>query len=205
MNKGFNNIRRIPRYLWYRYVKKRVPFTYETVAGAELARFSARFYIEIKLLNEAIGDYHAKRSIEIGCGYGRLTPWIADHSDHHYAIEPESDLLDKARKYYPYCQFHQTSAQKLPFNDRFFDLCVCWTVLMHIPPSELFKATKEIQRVCDPQAIIILAEGVGNKKNHGFWQHSIEEWKNLLLPWKLTWYKPSPFVPTVMRFERNNS
>lgn len=148
LKNGFKKPHRIPGYLWNRYVRRRVSFTHEAVAGPlRLPEFSARLYIETKLLNEAIGRFRSRRSLEIGCGYGRLTPWIAEHSDEHFPVEPESDLLNDARRLYPNFHFFQAKAQELPFSDCYFDLCVCWTVLIHIPPMELSKAVGEIKRV----------------------------------------------------------
>jgi len=222
--KGIKKPHKIPSYLRYRlrtffsvHINKRIPFTYEGVAtgwgvkGAGLPHFSARLYREAKLLNEAIGSHHAKRSLEIGCGYGRLTPWIADHSDEHYAIEPESVLLNDARKLYPNVYFYQAKAQKLPFPNCYFDLCVSWTVLGHIPPKEFTKAVTQIKRVCTLDALIILAEGVGEKRGSRCWEHTLEEWMDLFLPWKLTWCTERKIEETfkgsaglVLRFERKN-
>jgi len=217
--KGIKKPHRIPSYLRSKMVRifgKRVPFTHEDVVsgwgikGAGLPHFSARLHAEVKLLNEAIGGYHAKRSLEVGCGYGRLTPWIAEHSDQHYAIEPESALLSDAKELHPNVRFYHAKAQKLPFPNGFFDLCVTWTVLHHVLPKELPKTVTEIKRVCAPEAIIILAEGVGKERARKYWQHTLEEWKELLSPWKLTQYRERKIEETyksnaglVMRFERN--
>jgi len=179
------------RNLFYIYFRKRVPFSYDRiVSSSSPSQFSALLYREVVLLNNAIGTYHAKRSLEIGCGYGRLTPWIAEHSDEQYAIEPELTLLKDARKLYPSVKFYHAVAQKLPFPDGYFDLCVSWTVLMHIPPREINKAIYEIKRVCSPEAIIILAEGVGEKSSRfGYWDRTLEEWKVLFSPYELTWFR----------------
>jgi SAM-dependent methyltransferase len=222
--RGIKRPHRIIPYLWYKlrvsynnYIRKRVPFTYEGVVGgwgvkgAGLPHFSARLYKEVKLLNDAIGGYHAKRSLEIGCGYGRLTPWLTEHSDHHYAIEPESVLLNDAKKLYPDVRFHHAKAQKLPFPDNYFDLCVTWTVLQHIPPKELAKAVAEIKRVGTSDAVIILAELVeGKGEGSRTWPHVLEEWKNRFSPWKLSWCKKRIVEETnkgesglVMRFEND--
>lgn len=198
------------------HIRKRVPFTYEKVAsgwgikGAGLPHFSARLYKEVQLLNQAIGSYHAKRSLEIGCGYGRLTPWIAEHSDQHYAIEPESILLNDAKKLYPNISFYKAKAQKLPFPNSYFDLCVSWTVLQHIPPKGLTQVVTEMKRVCTPEAMIVLAERVGRGNGYRLWGHPLREWKSLFLPWKLTWCTERKIEGTfkgstsnlVMRFER---
>jgi len=224
--KGIKRPQKIPSYLRgkiryiYRsievHIRKRVSFDYESVAGAVaggkgLPNFSARIYREVKLVTEAIGSYHAKRSLEIGCGYGRLTPWIAEHSDQHYAIEPEPVLLNDAKKLFPNVSFYQAIAQKLPFPNCHFDLCVSWTVLQHVPPKELTKAVTEIKRVCAPEAIIILGETVGEKGGGApTWQHTLKEWEDLFSPWKLTRCTERKLEETfkgyaglVMRFERS--
>jgi len=205
-------------YIFNVYIRKRTPFTYDEVVadwgikGAGLPHFCARLYAEVKLLEEAVGDYHAKRSLEIGCGYGRLTPWIAKHSDQHYAIDPESFLLKNAEKLYPNVRFYQAKAQKLPFPDKYFDFCVSWTVLQHIPPKQFIKAVAEIKRVCTPEATIILVEGVGNLiSDLGiYWEHTLEEWTALFSPWELIWQKERKLEASyksvahglIMRFER---
>lgn len=205
---GLKRPYRIPRYVWYKHVQKRVPFTEEEVAGGEIPMLHARIYIEAKLLGEVIGDFHAQRSLEIGCGYGRLTPWIAEHSVEHCSIEPESSLRNEAEKLYPNFQFYQASAQKLPFSDDFFDLCVCWTVLVHIPPTELEKVITEIKRVCSQKSVIILSESTDEyeadyEPRWGFWRHKTETLTNLLSPWKMVCRKEGYKGLSVMRFERS--
>lgn len=192
---------RIPHYFWHRYIKKRVAFTRETVAGSELPVLHARLYKEVRLLEQAIGDFHANKSLEVGCGYGRLVPWIAEHSNQHFAIEAESTLLEDARKLYPASSFHHAKAQKMPFPDRYFDLCVCWTVLIHIPPTELPIVASEIKRVCKPKATIILCEGIGNLELDGVWHHTLDEWHALFSPYKMTLNLPFQHGVSVMRFE----
>jgi len=220
--KSIKKPRRIPWYIKYKilssfniHIRKRMPFTYEQVVsawgvkGTGLPHFSARLYKEVKLLDKAIAGYHAKRSLEIGCGYGRLTPWIAEHSERHYTVEPEFILLNDAKKLYPNIYFYQTKAQKLPFPNNYFDLIVSWTVLQHVPPKELTKAITEIKRVCTPKAIIILAEGVGKEKGLNYWEYTLEEWKELLSPWQLAWSTEREIEETfkgtaglIMRFAR---
>ena len=196
-------------------IRKRVPFNHEGVVsgwgigGDGLANFSARLYRDVKLLKEAIGNYHGKKTIEIGAGYGRLTPWIAEHSEQHYAIEPEPSLLDVANILYPEIKFSCALVQNLPYPNNFFDLCVSWTVLQHIPPLYIKQATNEIKRVLTDKAIIILAEGVGACARDKYWERQLDEWKELFSPWKLVWYKERKieetykgFAGLVMRFER---
>ena len=197
----------------------RVPFSINRVVsgfgikGAGLPHFSSRLYKEVNLLNEAICDYRANRSLEIGCGYGRLTPWIAEHSDIHYSIEPENILIEYARKLYPNVIFNKAKVQELPFPDNYFDLCISWTVLQHIPTKkELIKAINEIKRVCTNKSIIIIAEGVGSVKRITYNEYTLEEWIALFKPYELVWSKERKIENAlkgnegvVMKFKHSNN
>lgn len=226
---AIKNPSRIPKYLkylWWRAsdglegalnknVRKRVPFSYERAVsgcgkgGVDLPAFSSRLFREVKLLQQAIGDYKAEKSLEIGCGYGRLTPWIMEYSREHYAIEPEKKLFDDAKRLNPKAYFHNVTAQKLPFPDSFFDLCVSWTVLQHIPPKEQTKAIEEMKRVAKKTAILIVAEDTGTYEGGTIWMHTVEKWAELFKPWQLVWQTdrildetfPDP-CGKVMRFEQ---
>jgi SAM-dependent methyltransferase len=222
--KALRNPQKIPGYLWWksglqeafnRRIRKRIPFSYEAVVsdwgieGPGLPHFSSRLYYEVRLLQKAIGINKFDKSLEIGCGYGRLTPWIAEYSKEHYAIEPEKKFFLDAKLLYPTVHFYNTKVQKLPFPDAFFDLCVSWTVLQHIPPEELEKAANEIKRVAKNSAIIILAEEIGTLQSETTWFRTLNGWAKLLEPWRLVWQTDRVLEKTagktqgkVMRFER---
>ncbi|WP_227357170.1 methyltransferase domain-containing protein [Haladaptatus salinisoli] len=51
--------------------------------------------------------------MEVGCGYGQLTPWIADCADEHYAIDPARSLLSAAHRKYPDVWFQRARAEML--------------------------------------------------------------------------------------------
>lgn len=180
--------------------------------GKSLAypEFSARLWAEVKLLESAVGTKRALNSLEIGCGYGRLTPWISAFSDVHYAIEPERKLLASAEKLYPWVTFRQAKAEAIPFPDRTFDLVVSWTVLQHIKPKIILACVDEIKRVSSEDAVLVIAEGVGRGKVRGYWERTSSEWNDLLSPWKLSWSTPRRLETTysgeagqIMRFERD--
>ena len=214
----------LPRYLWWRLglknafdrkIRKRIPFSYQAVAsdwgikGAGLPHFSSRLYCEVKLLQEAIGKRKFGRSLEIGCGYGRLTPWIMEYSKEHYAVEPEKMLLEDAKILHPKVHFYNTKAQKLPFPDEFFDLCVTWTVLQHIPTEEQEKAAIEIKRVAKKSATIVIAEEIGTFHSASVWFRTLDGWSKLFEPWQLVWQTDRVLERTagktqgkIMRFER---
>ncbi|MBA7538794.1 hypothetical protein ES705_31071 [subsurface metagenome] len=217
--KGIRNLHHVPPFIitlfrayFERYVRRRMGFTHkEVVTGvSNYAEFSSRLYMEVQLLKNALKDYSAQRSLEVGCGYARLTPWIAEYSKEHHAVDAESKLLKDAQMLYPSVQFHKATVQNLPFPTNYFDLCVSWTVLQHIPPEELARAVREVKRVLKTNGIFIIAEETENMTALDTWGHSLEEWKELFSPWKLVWHTERKVETThyrkyagmVMRFER---
>lgn len=170
----------------------RLPFDVENVAlgisSPKISQYTANLYREVQLLEKALNGAKFTRSLEVGCGYGRVTPWIMRYSKEHYAVDPEPELLKLATKSYPTVKFLRTTAQNLPFPDDYFDLIAIFSVLHHIPPGEFQKAVEEIKRVATPNATIFLHERVRGRGGLKFrsWPRPIETYKRLFYPWKLT-------------------
>jgi ubiquinone/menaquinone biosynthesis C-methylase UbiE len=149
-----------------------ITFTTEGFAAApSIPALMARNFYEVKYLKktlEQIQAYDIKplKSLEIGCGYGRLSPFIAEFFNEHYAVDINKSALDTARSLYPSINFPSTasinfiesSATKLPFEPQTFDCIITWTVLQHIPPQLIDSAITEINRVAKEKAFIILCE-----------------------------------------------
>lgn len=122
-----------------------------------------RNYYEVTELRRCLGfmaehDVKPERSLEIGCGFGRLSPFIAEHFQQHTAVDINTGALSEASRFYPQVKFSQASATELPFPDKTFDTVITWTVLQHIPNSLVGKALNEIRRVAKPKSLIILCE-----------------------------------------------
>lgn len=188
MLKGVKN-----RLRTYRTLKKegRLPFGVENVAlgisSPKIAEYTANLYREIQLLDKALGKARFNRSLEVGCGYGRITPWIMKYSKEHHAIDPEPELLKLAGRSYRTVKFTRATAQKLPYPDGHFDLIVVFSVLHHIPPREFEKSVKEIKRVAKPNATIFLHERVRGQGGYKFrsWPRPVDIYEQVFSPWKL--------------------
>jgi SAM-dependent methyltransferase len=189
--KGLKKPYRIPSYLYSKIrnlrdqSRGRISFSHTQVVSWPRPEFCALLYEQVNLLQTALANCSATRSLEIGCGYGRLTPWIRDYSKDHYAIEPEPKLLDDARKLYPAVKFYEATVQNLPFHNNYFDLIVSWIILQHIPPKEFPKAVEEIKRVAHPTATILIAELTEGEKGNRWWPRSVHEYEEIFKPWKL--------------------
>jgi len=137
------------------------------VEASDPAALLCRHYYEVKHLSASLGlmskyGVTPQSSLEIGCGYGRLSPYIATHVERHTAVDINSWAVDQARQYYPNVSFAIASATDLPFPDDGFDVVITWTVLQHIPDSHIEKALTEISRVAKRKSLLILCEATLN-------------------------------------------
>ncbi|WP_109488981.1 class I SAM-dependent methyltransferase [Occallatibacter savannae] len=105
------------------------------------------------------------RSLEVGCGFGRLSPYIAEHFLQHTAVDINQWALAEATRFYPQVSFSSASATELPFPESTFDAVITWTVLQHVPNALIGKALEEIKRVAKPKSLLILCEATLNAAN----------------------------------------
>lgn len=80
------------------------------------AAYHAKRYHEFQGI-EGLLTHHCEvpfeRSLEVGCGYGHLSSWLARLSGAHHAVDPNSETIEMARTHYPQVDFREASAQAL--------------------------------------------------------------------------------------------
>jgi len=122
-----------------------------------------RHYYEVQRLRRCLSrlpelGVARGRSLEIGCGYGRLSAHIAEYFDLHDAVDINEWALARGRQCYPFVRFTRASGTDLLFADHTFDAIVTWTVLQHVPNHLIGTALSEIVRVAKPKSLIVLCE-----------------------------------------------
>ncbi len=162
-------------------------------------QFSARLYYEADCLQrrlDAVTSGQIDRALEIGCGYGRLTPWIDNFAAETHAIDPNESVIADAREQYSHITFEVERAENLPYPDDSFDLIVTWTVLQSIPPDAIHDVTAEIVRVLAPGGTLLIAEQVEKPDRNITWSRSEAEYERLLAPLELLESHPRPVEST---------
>ena len=154
------------------------------VAATSPAMLLARHNYETRRIASALSGIRASRSLEVGCGFGRLSLTIAEHSDAHTAIDINRDALDLAQASYPRIDFQYGSAESLPFLDATFDLLVTWTVLQHVRPERIDRACSELVRVLASGATVLLCEETARPHDSGghTWHRTVQDYERLLSP-----------------------
>lgn len=158
----------------------------------------------------ARGQYD--HAVEIGCGYGRLTPWLGEFASRVTGVDPNPEVLSLLDEYYPSADIATVSAlvQHLPFPDDTVDLVVTRAVLQHIPPDEIETAVREMRRIASDDAHILLSEASTGREKPPFHPRSEREYAALFEPFSLvrSWQPAAPatsrdYVRTHMTFERD--
>ena len=70
----------------------------------------ARHNFELIRIRELLNGPGFNISLEIGCGFGRLSLAFAEHSMHHVAVDINNNAMTLARSTYPNIDFRQASA-----------------------------------------------------------------------------------------------
>lgn len=79
-------------------------------------------------------DFAGKHVLEVGCGTGRLTGFVADRASHVYAFDPDGESVAKAkaglsREARRRVRFAVHSAEAMDVGRRRFDLALCgWSL-----------------------------------------------------------------------------
>lgn len=130
----------------------------ETVAsfGDEWERFDAFREEEIQGAGDEYFDLISKaelrtfqRTLDMGCGSGRWTRYIAPHVAQVAALDPSlaCHVARRNTKDLNNVQVVKASVENIPFPDAYFDFAICLGVLHHIPDTQeaLAALCKKIQ------------------------------------------------------------
>lgn len=104
--------------------------------------------LERAIIAEEANNVSAKRILEIGCGTGRFSEYLAQLGYRVHALDIVPAMLDRARAlrgHVPAVSWTNASAELLPFKDASFELVVALKVLPHV--LDLASALADITRV----------------------------------------------------------
>jgi ubiquinone/menaquinone biosynthesis C-methylase UbiE len=110
--------------------------------------------------------------VELGCGYGRILPKLAEKAGWVIGIDTSAATLEFARKaldMIPNFSLYRMDAVKLGFRDRAFDCVVCiqnGISVFHVDQRTLMSESVRVARAGD----IVLFSSYSDK----FWKHRLE-------------------------------
>jgi ubiquinone/menaquinone biosynthesis C-methylase UbiE len=111
----------------------------------------------LRAVVEQAGGRFGGRALDFGCGVGRLSRGLAEHTEHVVGIDVAASMIARARALNPLpdrVEFVHNVARDLPFDDATFDLVVSLIVLQHLPPPLTLRYLLEFARVLRPGGVL---------------------------------------------------
>lgn len=138
-----------------------------TVKPDEVGEYSGGYWPakirekSFKLCNGAKG-----RLLESGCGEGLFLKLFEERRNLElFGIDIDKKLLNRANaKFGERVRLEEADAEKLPFEDNFFDAVICINVIFNLPDFNCVKnVISELSRVCMKNGVLII--DIRNKLN----------------------------------------
>lgn len=100
------------------------------------------------------GDLLGRRTLDVGCGTGRLAGALAERGGKVWGVDPSPEMLAQARANHARPRFKDGRAEALPFKDSWFERVVVRLALHHMDRA---RALPEIGRVLVPEGRLVAA------------------------------------------------
>jgi ubiquinone/menaquinone biosynthesis C-methylase UbiE len=122
-----------------------------------------RNYLEQGYVRDCItrvaGEGRIRIAYDVGCGFGRLTPVLAEQAARVVGFEREAQLVETARRLLPNYEFIQVaSLEQLPVPDHSAEFVMIFTVLQHMPDWNAEAVIEETLRVLAPGGFVLVVE-----------------------------------------------
>ena len=151
----------------FRIIRKTIPFPAPAFIGIFLDSDLRRRIQSPAGVIKGSGITIGQRVLEIGCGSGGFTTFVArtvGPNGHVEALDIQESMLSQLEKKLALPEnqdiqnitLHKASAYELPFEDEILDLVYMITVLPEIPDQ--LRALQEIMRVLKPGGILAVSE-----------------------------------------------
>lgn len=118
-------------------------------------------HINFVIINEK-EQYIKGRVLDVGCNSGDTTYYVLQKCDEVYGIDVNKKAIDRAIELYKgwglesRAKFFNCTADRLPFEDGFFDNATMFSVLEHIFPEDVKTVLTEISRVLKDGAYLLI-------------------------------------------------
>lgn len=144
-------------------------------------------------LSWKLEDVSGKRVLDIGCGKGKWAFYLRAECEHLNRpanitgvefYEPYINFCKRYNIYDNILQLDLETIDKLPFEDREFDVVICTETLEHLTMNSGRKIIKDIDRICKQTSIITIPahfyeqeEYDGNTKQKHLTKYDLEEFR----------------------------
>lgn len=119
--------------------------------NGEFNKYANKYVDSISLIN-SLDDWvyinnlpdTRQRVLDIGCGSGKLLATLSKYFDEAYGIDVAEEFIHNAKEAYPKLMLALGDANKLPYENNYFDMVVSHTTFHHLNRK---KSIQELIRV----------------------------------------------------------
>lgn len=132
------------------------------------------------LLKNRLGNFKEKTVLEIGCGTGRITEFLAENFAKVFAIDISEEMVRIGRERlntHRNIEFIANDGQNYPLKDNSVDLVFSFIVFQHMPNKEVIENNfREIKRVLKNDGMVkIQVRGLPTNKHNWFYGPSFNK------------------------------
>ncbi|NUQ66483.1 MAG: methyltransferase domain-containing protein [Pirellulales bacterium] len=131
---------------------------------------------------DLVSPIEGKRILELGCGRGEFSVWLAQQGAAITAIDLGPDLVAAAealaRANGVDCDFRQGTVADLPLDDDCFDAVVGVGILHHLSEADVRSTLRECHRVLKHGGLAVFSEPVENSRLFDFVQNLVPVFGN---------------------------
>jgi len=138
-------------------------------------------------MEEELGnEFAGKMVLDFGCGVGRFSEVIERCGGIVFGFDIVRWALSRCQMKFPWTRLAQYDGERLPIKSESLEVIFSWTVLQHIPPSQISFVTSDFYRILRSGGKVIALENVTPNlpdKSH-IWFRSVGDYDRLLSPLK---------------------
>ena len=105
--------------------------------------------------------------IDLGCGPGQTTKWLADCGwKNILGVDLSSEMITIAKNNYPLIDFETADMLRLPWPDKTFAAAIAFYSIVHFDYSRIDSAFREIKRILSAGGQFLFSYHIGDKPVH---------------------------------------
>jgi ubiquinone/menaquinone biosynthesis C-methylase UbiE len=113
------------------------------------------------LLRTISGHFDSPKRVavlDVGCGIGNYHPFLTPAVGSVSGVDVSRACIEKARERNPSVSYSTYDGDRLPYQDRQFDVTFCVCVLHHVPPERWPGFVGELYRVTNTGGLVVIYE-----------------------------------------------
>jgi len=143
-------------------IKAMVVSAYDSIANSYTDAYAENDDYDAKYLEEFISRLDGHTILDMGCGTGTNTNYLAKRGMEIIGVDASKNMLDIAKRFYPRIYFEKQDISHTSFEAESFDGIVLAYVINHFNQEGIVQLRNEIDRVLKKNGVLFISAHVGS-------------------------------------------